>query len=47
MSNFFINIAKGSELNKDSKDKLINVGDIFKAFQSEPNIEKIKKSYQY
>ena len=47
MSNFFINTAKDSELKKDSKDKLINMEDIFKAFQCEPSIEKIKKSYQY
>ena len=43
MNNFFISIMKGLELKKDSKGKLNNLEDIFKAFESHPSIEKIKK----
>ena len=44
MNNFFINITKNIKLKKDSKGKLNNLGDIHKAFQSHPSIEKIKKA---
>ena len=42
INNFFINITKDLELKKDSKSKLNNLEDILKAFESHPNIEKIK-----
>ena len=44
MSNFFINITKDLKLKKDSKGKLNSLGDILKAFESHPIIEKIKKA---
>ena len=43
MNNFFINITKDLKLKKDSRSKLNNLGDIIKAFESHPSIEKIKK----
>ena len=44
MNNFYINIAKDLELKKDSKGKLNNLEDIFKAYESCLSIEKIKKA---
>ena len=44
INNFFINVTKYLELKKDSKDKLNNLEDILKTFESYPNIEKIKKA---
>ena len=44
MNNFFINVTKDLELKKYSEGKLNNLEDIFKAFESHPSIEKIKKA---
>ena len=41
MNNFFINITKDLELKKDTKGKLNNMEDFFKASESHPIIEKI------
>ena len=44
MNNFFVNTTKNLELKKDSKGKLNNLEDTFKAFKFHPIIEKLKNA---
>ena len=44
MKNFLDNITNDLELKKDSKNKLNNLENILRTFESHPNIEKIKKA---
>ena len=44
MNKFSINITKDLELKKDSKGKLNNLEDIFKASKFHPSIEKLKNA---
>ena len=44
MNNFFSNITKDLELNKDRKGELNNLEDLLKGSPSHPSIEKIKKA---
>ena len=44
MNNFFSNITKDLELNKDRKGELNNLEDLLRGSPSHPSIEKIKKA---